>query len=370
MFKPFFFILFICTISMTAQAADAQSGTDDNTTVPGVIVDTLTVNGAVLQGQVTGLTAEGLSFSLVYGQGSISIPFENIEQLTTEHNYHIFYNGKESDGKIVSIHKHRWLVVEKGNEQTLIDVRDIERFILSVRDDDSFSNQLHNAFPFWSGNLDVGLEIEEGGVRKRQFDLNARFEYKRLEHRIVIVGNREFDTQRTPGDENWSTSKDQYLFNIEDNYYLNRKREEFLFATSGFERDAVRQIEHRTYPAAGMGYRRTFSKDFWVNIQLGFGGVIDTYTTYGREDYFALYAGGETKYRFRRGPVLRAKVMYMPSLFHDRSAWLFRFSGSLTVPVTEMFSLKFILEDMDDNNPYPDVGNNKVTTNFALSFTF
>lgn len=364
MFKTFLFIF--CMLCITSHARSD----DGNTTASGVVVDTLTVKGAVLQGQVTGLTSDGLSFSLVYGQGSISIPFENIEQLSTEHYYHIFYNGKASDGKIVSIHNHHWLVVEDGNTQTLIDVRDIERFILSVHDDDSFSNQLHNALPFWSGNLDIGLEIEEGGVRKRKLDLNTRFEYNRLDHRLVIVGNREFDTQLTPGDENWSTSKDQYLFSIEDNYYVNRKREELLFVSSGFERDAVRQIKHRIYPAAGIGYRRTFSEGFWVNMQAGAGGVFDTYTAYGRENYAALYIGAESMYRFDRGPVLRAKVMYMPSLLHERSAWLFRFTGSLTVPVTEMFALKFIMEDIDDNNPYPDVGNNKVTTNFALSFNF
>lgn len=355
----FFLTLFLLPLSALHAA----------TTVPEVKVDTLTVEGAALQGQVTGLTAEGISFSLVYGQGSIRIPFGRIDQLSTQHRYHIFYNGRESDGRIVDISEHRWLVVEEAGRHELIDVNDIERFILSVRDDDSFTNQIHNLVPFWSGNFDAGLQLEHGGVEKRQIDIAGRFEYDRLQHRIVISGNRELDTQKTP-DTNWTTSTDEYLFNIEDNYYFTRKKEMFYFIMAGLERDAVRQIEHRWYPATGLGYKLTLNKEFWVNAQLGLGGVMDRYTTYGEEKYLALYTGAETLYRFSRGPVLRAKLMYMPSLMHDREAWLFRFSASLTVPVTEMFALKFVVRDVDDNNPFPDIGNNKITTNFAFSFTF
>lgn len=331
--------------------------------------DTLTVNGAVLQGRVTGLTSQQVSFSLIYGQGSIQIPYENIEQLTTEHSYHIFYNGKESEGKIVDIHLHRWLVVQDGDRQELVDINDIERFILSVRDDDSFVNRIHNLVPFWSGNFDLGIEYEEGGTNKRNVDFAARFEYNRLEHRIVIIGTRSFDVQKTP-DTNWTTSKDEYLFNVEDDYFLTRKQEEFLFITSGFERDAIRQIQSRMYPALGAGYKRTFTSNLWLNLQLGLGGVFDRYTTYGREYYAAVYMGSEMMYRFIRGTVLRAKVMYMPSVFHDRAAWLFRTTVSLSIPVTELFALKLSVDDIDDNNPFPDIGNNKVTTNFALSFNF
>lgn len=217
--------------------------------------------------------------------------------------------------------------------------------------------------------MDFGLQLEVGSVQKRQIDVAVRFEYNRLDHRVVLLGSREFDTQKPP-DENWSTSKDEYLFNVEDDYYLSRKKEEFLFVTSGFERDAVRQIENRIYPAGGLGYKRTFSKDFWLNLQIGLGGVFDRYTSYGQENYFAGYTGAETMYQFPHGSVLRAKVMYMPSLFHFRFAWLFRTAVSLTVPVTDMFALKMSFADVDDNNPSPDIGNNKTTTNFALSFTF
>lgn len=357
--KPFFLLL-LFALRQPLPAAEEANATK---------IDTLTVGGAVLQGQVTGLRAEGISFSLLQGQGSIRIPFERIDQLSTEHYYHIFYNGRESEGRIVDISEHHWLVVEEGERRELIDVGDIERFVLSVRDDDSFTNQIHNLVPYWRGSFDAGLQLEQGSTQKRQIDLAARFEYNRLRHRIVISGNRELDTQKTP-DTNWTTSTDEYMLNFEDNYYFTRQKKSFYFIIAGMERDAVRQLQHRWYPATGAGYKFTFGKTFWCNVQLGIGGVFDRFTTYGAENYWALYTGAEASYQFARGPLLHVKTMYMPSIFHARAAWLFRFSASLTVPVTEMFALKFTLRDVDDNNPFPDIGNNKITTNFAFSFTF
>lgn len=332
-------------------------------------IDTLTVKGAVLQGQVMGLTAEELSFSLVYGQGQIRIPYENIEQLSTEHTYHIFYNGKESEGKIVAIHDGRWLVVETGKTQVLIGVDDIERFVLSTKDDDSLINKVHNFVPFWTGSFDIMLEFQEGGSSKAEFDLAGRFEYERTRHRLVILGSREVDRTKQL-DTNWTTSKDEYYMSIEENYFLTRKREELFFVYSGFERDAVRQLQNRIYPAVGAGYKRTFSRNISLYMQLGIGAVFDRYTTYGKEEYLAVYTATELTYKMIYDMLLRVRVMYMPSVLHERTAWLFRLNASLAIPLTELFAFKLMLEDIDDNNPFPDIGNNKITTNFALSLTF
>lgn len=345
------------------------AASEDNATVPAMKVDTLTVAGAVLQGQVRGLTRDGLSFSLMYGQGSIKIPYGKIEQLRTEHYYHIFYDGHESDGRIVSINDHRWLVVEDRGRRELIDVNTIERFILSTREDDSFVNRIHNYFPFWSGNLDLGLEYEEGGTNKKKLNVAVRFEYNRLRQRIVLIGTRALEDQQPP-DTNWTTTKDEYLFSFEDDYYLTLKQEEFVFISCGLERDAIREIDRRTYPAVGVGYKRSFSNNFWVNVQLGGGGVFSQYVTYGKEEYAALYLGSEMMYESAYGPLVRAKVLYMPSASPRTNAWLFRATASVTVPLTELFALKWAISDVDDDNPSPDIGNNKITTDLALSFTF
>ena len=75
-------------------------------------MDTIIVKGALLQGQVVGLDSEYLYFKLIYAQGRNRIEYKDIEQLSTEHEYRIFYKGDETEGKIVSIKDHTWLVVK------------------------------------------------------------------------------------------------------------------------------------------------------------------------------------------------------------------------------------------------------------------
>jgi hypothetical protein len=92
--------------------------------------------------------------------------------------------------------------------------------------------------------------------------------------------------------------------------------------------------------------------------------------TYGREYYWAAYLGSEAYYTFLYGIVLRGKIFYMPSVGHSRNSWLFRLNASLAFPLSDLFALRFTIKDVADNNPAPDIGNNKITTTFSLSFTF
>ena len=374
-------VFLVLVLAVTVWAANDVNATDANETgetkaafsdssiKPGK-TDTIVVKGAVLQGQVTGLNDRFVTFSLIYGRGAIRIAYDDIDTLTTEHTYHIFYKDKETEGRIYGLYEHRWLVIDKQGKKELVDVGDIDRFMLSVQDDDSLTNKIHNYVPFWSGNIDLGIEVDQGGVNKRQVDITGRFEYHRQLDRILVYGSLEDDIQETNASAGWKSTKDEYLVNLEENHYLSKEKEEHLFIIAGFERDAIREIQSRTYPAAGAGYKWTPTEAFWLMLQLGIGGVFNNYMTYGREYYGAAYTGAEAYYEFWHGIVFRSKLFYMPSILHVRSSWLFRLNMSLAFPLSDMFALKFSLKNVADNNPEPDIGNNKITTNFALSFTF
>ena len=74
-----------------------------------VLLDIIVVNDSVLQGQIEQLTSEYLQFRTVYGQGSIKIKYSDIDQMSSEHQYHIYFDGKETDGKITAIKEHAFL---------------------------------------------------------------------------------------------------------------------------------------------------------------------------------------------------------------------------------------------------------------------
>ena len=62
-------------------------------------------------------------------------------------------------------------------------------------------------------------------------------------------------------------------------------------------------------------------------------------------------------------------MTYTPAISGD-SEWLFRSELRFDFPVGELLALRFGITNVSDNNPSPDVGNNKTTTKLALALNF
>lgn len=331
--------------------------------------DIVVVKGLRLEGQVVGLTSESIRFELIYGRGSILISFADIDELRTQHTYHIFYNGKESEGKIVGIDDHKWLVTQNGSSRELIEIKTIDRFILSTAEDASVNNYLHNTFPFITGAIDLKIELENTEPATNEIDLSARIEYARKRDRLITIGNLEHDTKTKASGEK-TTSKDEYDFSANYNRYLDFGKENFALAIGGYEHDGLRNIDHRLFGAGGLGHRFSLTKKQWLDLGAGLGAVDDDFGIYGTERYVALYSNLEFLYTFSNGIFSRGYIRYMPSIFYDSQSWLFRAGISLTAPLSQILALKISLTDVDDNNPSPDIGNNKLTTDIGLSILF
>lgn len=331
--------------------------------------DIIVVKGLRLEGQVVGLTSESVRFELIYGRGSILISFADIDELRTQHTYHIFYNGKESEGKIVGIDDHKWLITQNGSSRELIEIKTIDRFILSTLEDTSVNNYLHNTFPFITGNFDLKLELENTDPATTELDISTRIEYARKRNRVVFLGNLQYDT-KTPSEGPTTTSKDEYAASLNYNHYLNPEKTNFLLGLVGYEHDGLRNIEHRFFATTGLGHRFSLSPKKWLDVGGGLGAVDEDFGEYGTETYGTAYGSLEFLYTFTNGMFLRGNLHYMPSLWRDQSAWLFRAGISLTMPISQMIALKISLTDVDDNNPSPEIGDNKLTTNIGLSILF
>ena len=57
----------------------------------------------------------------------------------------------------------------------------------------------------------------------------------------------------------------------------------------------------------------------------------------------------------------------VPSPWDD---YLFRWEANLTIPLVDPLALRLRITDVNDNNPSPDVGNNKFTTTLGLALRF
>ncbi|HFU74022.1 MAG TPA: DUF481 domain-containing protein, partial [Helicobacteraceae bacterium] len=264
-------------------------------------VDTITVKGAVLQGQVSELTADYLEFNLIYGKGNIQIKYDDIEQLSTEHQYHIFYKGKETTGQIVAIKEHAFLVIKHGDIEETVQISNIDRFLISTRENDSLENQFRNLSPYTRGNVDIGLEYESGTNVKHKASATIHLERKMMQYRSTFDLDYNYETTKTSGSPDQLNKNDYTLF-FEQDYYLSKG--DFVFGQLGFDFDEPRGIKGRAYPAIGAGHRFGESRDTWIQIKGGGGYVHERFFEYPNNSYFSGFMGVGASYKFEnRSPI-------------------------------------------------------------------
>ena len=67
--------------------------------------------------------------------------------------------------------------------------------------------------------------------------------------------------------------------------------------------------------------------------------------------------------------MISGRLNYTPEI-SSGVQWLFRSEINIDLPISELLSLRWRVTNISDNNPAPNVGNNKTTTNVALSASF
>ncbi len=344
------------------------------------IVDTIVVKGSVLQGQITVLTSEYLSFRLIYGEGSIRIEYSDVESLQTEHEYHIYFDGKETIGRITGIKEHAFLEIQHGEVKELITIAKIDRFIISEKEDDSFENKMRNRFAYWSGNFDVGIEYEtQKAYNKQKLKVAGHIERKKTIYKMILDVTYSYEATTT-GDEPQQLNKHELYSFLEQDISLSKH--DLLFGEVGYDFDVPRYVDNRLYPALGYGYRLSVSEKRWVQFKLGVGfvyerflGDVDTNTSDSKNQYGAGLFGVDAEYELNDLAIINrilfsGHFFYMPGIRNLKDNWLLRYSVTADLPLSKTLSLKAVGRTVTDDNPSDSIGNNKTTFDLYLSLRF
>jgi hypothetical protein len=128
----------------------------------------------------------------------------------------------------------------------------------------------------------------------------------------------------------------------------------------------------RIYPAIGLAYDWVRSEKGVFQPMFGFAYVYEEFTvdSIGKNDYAALLIGFEGEVALPYDSSLGGSIIYLPGLQKPDENWLFRWDLWLTIPVWDPLALKFVVRDVFDNNPAPNVGNNKFVTTMGMTLEF
>jgi hypothetical protein len=340
------------------------------------IKDTIVVHGMVLHGKITKIGPERLSFQILYSKGQSHFAYKDIDSIKTKYNYHISYNRMDIEGKIVDIEDREYIkVVEKDDKQRTVKISDIDNFVMSVNDDDSFENRVRNKFPYTKGNINVGFKIEDGNTIKNSIDVLLNLKHKKAEHEVMLYLDYEYETRETKTTPKYDYTNELVGILTYKNHFKNNQ---FLYATLAADYDRPRHVKNRFIPSLGYGYRFEFDKSVWLEPFMGLGYATTSYTDdiLYEDKNFAAYSLGLTgRYRLDDIALINTFivdgfVMYYPSIENYDEDWILRSNLNFTIPLFDFFSVKLALNYINDSSPDPIIGNNKTTTKLLFGLDF
>jgi len=339
------------------------------------IKDTIVVHGMILHGKIMNMGHEKLAFKILYSEGMSHFSYRDIDSISTKYNYHISYNRMDIEGRVVAIEDQKYIkVVNENNEERTVKIADIDNFVMSVTDDNSFENRVRNRFPYTKGNINVGFKLENGSTIKNSVDILLNVKHKQAQHDLSLYLNYEYETRETETTPKYDYTDEMVGILSYKNHFKNHM---FWFTSLMADYDRPRFVKNRYVPAAGLGYRLDFSKSVWLEPSLGLGYVKTKYTEDLYEDKkFTSGAIGLTgKYRmddvaFIDTFIIDGFLFYYPSIEDLGEDWIIRSNINFTIPLFDFLSVKLAVNYINDTNPDPSVGTNKTTTNLLFGLKF
>ncbi len=339
------------------------------------IKDTIVVHDMVLHGKIVKIGSQKLSFRLQYSEGLSHFSYKDISSINTKYNYHISYNRMDIIGKIVAIEDNKYLkILEQNGHLRTIKITNVDNFVMSVIDDDSFENRVRNKFPYTKGSVSVGFNLEKGTTQKRTVDIQLDLKHKQAEHEFSFFLDYEYETRETETTPRYDYT-DEFVTVL--TYKNHFRTNQFWYGTFMADYDRPSHIDNRYVPSAGYGYRFEFNKSAWLEPSAGIGYVKTKYTNNDYTDKNFLTAAFVLKGKYRidglsliNTLITDGFIMYYPSLEDPSADWLTRSNLNFTVPLFEFLSVKLALSYVDDSNPDPTVGNNKQTAKLLFGLDF
>ena len=328
--------------------------------------DTITVHGTMLEGEILAINEGSIRFETVYGKGAIEIKLKDIQAITTDKNYLIVFGDDEhARGRILDIEQQHLVLGDDPESAALIPIDSVITGVSIARYDSSLLARLRQDYHYWKASFDVAVKFEEGVVEERHLSLGGHVERQKKPTRFVADLRYAIEDQGTD-EVARTTTKD-----AADGFVLGEldwSENAFIYGFGAVERDALRDIDLRAYPHAGIGYRFIYAENALFQISGGLGYVYEDFSTFATNEYLAAALSLEFFYEFDNGIEFRGRAAYLPSISTPNDDWLYRSTAELSFPLADPVSLMIRITDVYDNNPAPNIGNNKFTTSMGISF--
>lgn len=343
------------------------------------LADRLVAKGAALSGSVKAMTAAGVEFQPDFAKDSMLVPWDNVEDLSTEATYQVLY-GEESEttAPVKSYHDGHLVVGDAEVEpKALISAAAMEG------ESPAFADRARAAFRYWHGGVNVGFNLQQATTD----NLGALFAFHALRSngptRLMLGVDYRYATERDPSSPppREKRTKDAVSGLVRGEYDLSKNF--YLYGTTDALYDAIQNLSLRAVPKAGVGYvlwqrePKEGVRDF-LQIEAGAGWVYEKYIyngddigdpapDLGDDDYFTVAFGAAAAVLLPRGAAFDWRFDWLPAVDDFTGDYVVRTTAGLTIPLIAPLSARMSVADTYDSTPSAGSEKNSLYLDTSLS---
>jgi putative salt-induced outer membrane protein YdiY len=340
--------------------------------------DEVKVGGDVLHGTLDKITDSTIEFTTDYGDGSISIPIEKVESVSSEKEFY-FVHGEDgkTTGKLLAIRDGSFLVGQSETTATAIAAETVHE-VYAAEAVTRGTGWLRRATALWHGSFDLGYSLTESTLDTSGFFAGFSADRKKKPSRITFGASYRYSTNESEVDDGVGgtdtekdTSENEARARLRGEYDLAFIPRLYWFGSQDAEYDEIESLSYRLVPNTGLGYRLWESDTGLFQLEMGGAYVYENFFGSDDEGYFAVSFGKLLEWHMPWfGSDFVCRTDYLPAVDDWAGDYLIRSEASLLVPMISWLKFKIGVSDTYDSSPAEDADKNTLATTAGLAAVY
>ena len=321
-----------------------------------------------LEGSVVGVTAQGVEFQTVYGQGVIVIQWSDVESIRSDKEFLVLYSeDEEASGRIWALENESLLIGPNPESTTRIPIEQIYRSFTLEQYEQSWVEKLRARYRYWTANFDLAFGFTESTTDTTNLSTALELQRRRKPYDFFFGGYYWFRSTKE-SDESRVTDQNRLLGRTRLDRDLSDRT--FAFGQVSAEYDEIQNLSLRTDPTAGVGYRFVIREKLMIAGRTGPGYVYQRYFGGDTENFFTIFFGGDLEADLPHGSKFKLNVEYLPEIFGWEDNYLIRAFADWTMPIIDWMDFKIAVVNIYNNQPEEDTEHNSFTMTAGISLRF
>lgn len=338
--------------------------------------DRLVANGTTLNGAVKAISSAGVDFAPDFAKDSMLVPWDNIDDLSTEASYQVLYGDGEE--VVAPIKDYDDGKLEVGDVE--VDPKSMVSAYVLDGDQPGFGDRTRSYWRYWHGGLDFGFNLQQATTDNLGVLVALHALRSTDKTRLIFGADYRYLEERNPDNAPPKTkrTKDSVSGAVRGEYDVTERI--YLYGSTDALYDAVQNLSLRAVPKAGAGYviwkrePEEGVRDF-LQVEAGGGWVYEKYIDNWeppddideKNDYFTVAFGAAAAVLLPRGAAFDWRFDYLPSVDDFGGDYVIRTAAGLSVPLIAPVSARLSIADTYDSTPSGGSKENSLYIDTTLS---